>query len=212
MTWEFLYLLTRGTMIIPGEDKIRVCAYTLWICSMSTPENTGENRTFFVHSPQHKYFGKNQHLVVFENSGDISCSLRVNPNHTDESLEGRKACLSIYALNLFIDHSAEHWWEQNIFRSFTRPQVFQPSSSPAGLSTLVTSVVFYLLTRTTLMSPGKEETRACWYTFWIYSLSSLEKTDENRIFLVRSAQHKHFGKAQHLVVWALWWHQLFSTR
>ena len=32
------------------------------------------------------------------------------------------------------------------------------------------------------------------------------------IFFVRSPHHKHFGKAQHLVLWALWWHQLFSTR
>ena len=37
-------------------------------------------------------------------------------------------------------------------------------------------------------------------------------TDENRIFFVRSPHHKHFGKAHHLVLWALWWHQLFSTR
>ena len=50
------------------------------------------------------------------------------------------------------------------------------------------------------------------YTFWIYSLSTLEKTDENRMFFVRSPHHKHFGKAQNLVLWALWWHQLFSPR
>ena len=24
--------------------------------------------------------------------------------------------------------------------------------------------------------------------------------------------HKHFGKAKHLVFWALWWHQLFGSR
>ena len=50
------------------------------------------------------------------------------------------------------------------------------------------------------------------YLVWIYSLSSLENTNENRIFSVRSQHHKHFGKAQHQVLWALWWHQLFSTR
>ena len=33
---------------------------------------------------------------------------------------------------------------------------------------------------------------------------------EQNIFL--SVHHKRFGKAQHLVLWALWWHQLFSTR
>ena len=49
-------------------------------------------------------------------------------------------------------------------------------------------------------------------TLWIYSLSTLENTDENRILFVRSPHHKHFGKAQHLVLWTLWWYQLFSTR
>ena len=35
---------------------------------------------------------------------------------------------------------------------------------------------------------------------YIYSLSTLEKTDENRMFFVRSPHHKHLGKAQHLVL------------
>ena len=32
----------------------------------------------------------------FEHSGDISCSLLVNPSHTDESWEGRNTCLWTY--------------------------------------------------------------------------------------------------------------------
>ena len=71
--------------------------------------------------------------------------------------------VDIYALNLFIEHSGEHWWEQNIFCSFTTPQAFWQSSAPGALSTLVTSVVLYSLTRATLMSPGKDETRVCGY-------------------------------------------------
>ena len=43
-----------------------------------------------------------------EYSGDISCSLLVNPSHTDESWEGQNTCLWIYALNLLIEHSGEH--------------------------------------------------------------------------------------------------------
>ena len=31
----------------------------------------------------------------FEHSGDISCSLLVNPSHTDESWEGRNTCMWI---------------------------------------------------------------------------------------------------------------------
>ena len=35
----------------------------------------------------------------------------------------------------------------------------------------------------------------------IYALNLfIEQTDENRIFFVRSPHHKHFGKAQHLVL------------
>ena len=114
-------------------------------------------------------------------------------------------------LNLFIEHSGEHWLEQNIFCSFTTPQAFWQSSAPGALSTLVTSVVLYSLNEATLMSPLKNETRVCGYTPWIYSLSTLENTDENRMFFVRSSHHKYFGKAQHLVLWAAWWHQFFST-
>ena len=43
---------------------------------------------------------------------------------TDESWEGRNTWLWIYAPNLFIEHSGEHWWEHNIFCSFTTLQAF----------------------------------------------------------------------------------------
>ena len=40
-----------------------------------------------------------------------------------------------------------------------------------SLSTLVTSVVLYSLTRATLMSPGKDETRVCGYIIlYIYHI------------------------------------------
>ena len=40
------------------------------------------------------------------------------------------------------------------------PQTFWQSSAPGALSTLVTSVVLYSLTRARLMSPGQDETMA----------------------------------------------------
>ena len=47
--------------------------------------------------------------------------------------------------------------------------IYWQSSAPGALSTLVTSVVLYLLTRATLMSPGKDETRVCGYIYiYIY--------------------------------------------
>ena len=46
--------------------------------------------------------------------------------------------VDIYALNLFIEHSEEHWWEQNVFCSLTTPLAFWQSSAPFALSILVT--------------------------------------------------------------------------
>ena len=69
----------------------------------------------------------------------------------------------MYALNLFIEH-LENTDENNIF--FLRsPQEFWLSSAPGVLSTLVTSVVLYSLTRATLMSPWKDKTCVCGYIY-----------------------------------------------
>ena len=59
----------------------------------------------------------------------------------------------------------EHWWEQNIFCSFTTLQAFRQSSVPGALSALVTSVVLYYLTRAThwWVLDGKDETHVCGY-------------------------------------------------
>ena len=38
----------------------------------------------------------------FEHSGDVSCSLPVNPSHTDEFWEGRNTCMWIYIHNIYI--------------------------------------------------------------------------------------------------------------
>ena len=148
----------------------------------------------------------------FEQSGEVSCSLLVNTSHTDEPWEARNTYLLIYAGNLFIEHSGEHWSEQNIFRSFTTRQALCQSSGPGALSTLVKSVVLNLLTRATLMSPGKDETGVCGYMLWIDWLTTLEDTDENRKIFVWSTHQKHFSKTQNLVLWAFWWQQLLSTR
>ena len=124
--------------------------YTLSIYSMSTLEDTDENRIFFVRSPQHKHFGKTQHL------GDISICQRVNLSHTDESWEEANTCLWICTISLFIEHPGEHWRKQNIFCFLTTAQVFWQSLAPGAMRTLVTSVVFYCLTWATLTSPGKD--------------------------------------------------------
>ena len=76
----------------------------------------------------------------------------------------------MHTLNFLNGHSGERWWEQNFFCSFTTPQAFSQSSASGALSTLVTSVVLYLLTRATLMSAGNDETRVCGYIY-IYLLN-----------------------------------------
>ena len=103
--------------------------------------------------------------------------------------------VDIYTLNLFIEHSGEHWWEQNIFCSFTTPQAFWKSSVPGALSTLVTSVVLYSLTRATLTGPGKDATRVCGYIYiyyisHIYTHKSWNKTNAYKLLLV-SCFHIH---------------------
>ena len=120
---------------------------------------------FLFVSPHHKHFGKAQHV---EHSGDINCSLLVNSSHSDESSEGQKTLLWIYALSFFIEPSIEDWWEENIFCSFTTPQTFWQSSAPGTLSTLVASVFLYSLTRATLMSPGNDEIYIYIYAVCIY--------------------------------------------
>ena len=97
---------------------------------------------------------------------------------------------AIYALNLFIEQSGEHWWEQNIFCSFITPQAFWHSSAPGALSTLVTSVVLYSLTRATVMSPGKDETNVCGYLhlyiyiyiYITYNVTCLRMLHRERVF------------------------------
>ena len=42
------------------------------------------------------------------------------------------------------------------------------------------------------------------FLIYIYRERERENTGENRIFFVRSPHHKYFGKAQHLVLRALW--------
>ena len=118
-------------------------------------------------------------------------------------------CSEYYVLNLFIEHSGEHWWEQILFAR--SPQAFWLSSTPGILSTLVTLVVLNSLTWATLRSPGQDETRICGYVRSEFIHRALWRTlMRTKYFLF--VHHKHFGKAQHLVFWALWWHQLFSTR
>ena len=95
--------------------------------------------------------------------------------------------VNIYALKLFTEHSAEHWWEQNIFCSF-------PTSILAKLSTWCFEnsgdISCSLLVKPSHTDESWEEWNTCLWikTAWIYSLSTLENTDENRIFFVCSPQ------------------------
>ena len=106
----------------------------------------------------------------FEYSGDIRFSLLVNSSHTDESWERRNMCLWKYTLSIYSLSTLENADENKIFFcSFTTPQTFWQSSALRALSILVTSVFLYSLTRATLMSPGKDETRVCGYIYiYIY--------------------------------------------
>ena len=71
------------------------------------------------------------------------------------SLERTKhVSVDIYVVTLFIQHT-----DENKVFFVCSTQTFWLSSAPGALSTLVTSVVLYSLTRATLMSREKDETR-----------------------------------------------------
>ena len=85
----------------------------------------------------------------------IQSAFNIYPNYNCLS-----KILCINALNLFTENTDEN----RIF--FVRsPQAFWQSSAPGALNTLMTSAVLYSLTRATLMSPGKDETRVCGYIY-----------------------------------------------
>ena len=185
---------------------------TLWIYSMSTLENTDESRTFLFVQHTTSILAK-YNTWYFERSGDISCSVLVNQSHTDESWEVRNTCLWIDTLWTYSLSTQENTDENRMFLF-----VHHTTSILAKLSTWCFEhsgdISCSLLVNPSQTDESWEGRNTClWiYTLWTYWLSTLENTDENKIFFVRSSHHKHFGKAQHMVLWALWWHQLFSTR
>ena len=104
-------------------------------------------------------------------------------------------------MNLFIEHSREDWWEPNIFCFFTTPQAFRQSSAPGALSTLVTSAVLYSLTRATLMSPGKDETRVCGYIYiYISKLNKIFVMSEVSWIIFQSLSYSMSLSFSHIVL------------
>ena len=61
---------------------------------------------------------------------------------------------------------------------------------------------------------GQEADKKINKDFWTTSSLHLPKCPNicTLYTIVRSPHHKHFGNAQHPVLWALYWQQLFSTR
>ena len=78
----------------------------------------------------------------------------------------------------------------DILLTVCSPQAFRQSSAPGTLSTLVTSVVLYLLTSATRMSPGKNETHVCGYVCSECTHPALWRTlmTTKRFFFVGSPQ------------------------
>ena len=213
VTSVVLCSLTGATMMIPGEDETHVCGYicykfihwALWRTLMRT------KYFLFVHHTTSILAKLN--TWCFEHSGDIGCSWLVNSSHTDESWEGRNTYLRIYTLLIYSLNTMENTGENKIFfvrsphhKDFgkAQPWCFEHSGD--------TSCSWLVNSSHNDESWKGRNTCLRIYTLLIYSLSTLENTGENKIFFVRSPRHKHFGKAQHLLLWAFWWHQLFSTR
>ena len=101
VTSVVLYPLTRAILMSPGMDETRVCGYTFWIYSLSTLENTDENKIFFCSFTTPQAFWQSSAPGALSTLV-TSVVLLVNPSHTDESWEGRNTCMWIYILYICI--------------------------------------------------------------------------------------------------------------
>ena len=116
----------------------------------------------------------------FEQCDDNSCSLLVNPSHTDESWAGHITCLRIYVLWIYSLSTLENTNENKLFCLFTKSILaklntwcFEHSDEISGSLKVNPSH--------TDESWVRRNTCLRIYTFWIYSLSTLENTDENKL-------------------------------
>ena len=99
VTSVVLYWLTQDTLMSPGNDETRVCECissefihrALWRTLMRT-----EYFLFVYHTTS---ILAKLSTWCFEHSGDISCSLLVNPSHTDES---SRVCGQHILVNIYI--------------------------------------------------------------------------------------------------------------
>ena len=136
----------------------------LWIYSLRALENTDKNRMFFCSFTALQAFwqssapGVLSTLVTSVVLYSLKWATLLSPGK-DET----RVC--VYIRSEFI-----HWalWRtlmriEYFFVPSPHHKHFWQSSAPGVLSTLVTSVVLYSLTRATLMSPGKDKTRVCGY-------------------------------------------------
>ena len=196
----------------PGKDETRVCAYirsefihwALWRTLMRTKYVLlVHDTTSILAKLSTWYFGQ---------SSDISCSLLVHLGRTFQSWEGQNTYLWIYTLWIYSLWTLQNTDENRIFL------VRSPHHKHFGQARHL--VLWGLWWHQSLSTHYPSHTYESWewrnrclwiYTLWIYLLSTLENTDENGIFFIRSPHHKHLGKAWHLVLWVLWWHHLFST-
>ena len=93
VTSVVLYSLTRATLMSRRKDETRVYGYmrsefihwALWRTLMRTEYFLFVHHTTSILAKLSTW--------CFEHSGDISCSLLVDPSHTDESWEERNTCL-----------------------------------------------------------------------------------------------------------------------
>ena len=173
----------------PGQDETRVCGYVrseyihwaLWRTLIRT-------KYFFALSPQAFWLSSEPGVLSTLVTSVVFYLLTRAPLMRPGQDEMR---VCEYVRSEFI-HSA--LWRTLIRTKYffvCPPQAFWLSSEPSVLSTLVTSVVLYLLTRATFMSPGQDETRVCRYVSSEFIHWALWRTlMRTKYFLL--VHHKHF--------------------
>ena len=109
----------------------------------------------------------------------VACTL-VTVHATQATLmspgQAKHVYVDMYALNLFIEHSGERWWEQNIFCLFTKSILAKLSTWCSEHSGDISCSLLINLSHTDESWAGRN--MCMWICMlWIYSSSTLENTD-----------------------------------
>ena len=209
LTSVVLYSLTLTRLMSPGQDEIRLCRYirseffhwSIWGTLMRT-------KYFFLCWPQVFCLSSAPDaliiLVISVGLYSLTRATLMSPGQYQTRVCG------------YLRSEFNNWvfWrtltrEKIIICFFTIRIVAMLRTRYFGQSSDISCSLLVNLSHTDESGAGPNT--CLWiFTLWIYLLGTTENTDWTKKFFVHSPQVYLLSLAQ--VLWALWWHQLFSTR